>query len=66
MNDINTLKDLLIDCLIQDLMNEEKRSPSLYQVVARVIAENKPTKEALPSADLEDIVPFKIMRKASS
>ena len=66
MNDINTLKDLLITCLIEDLQDPEKRSPSLYQVVARVVSDTKPTKEALPSADLEDIVPFKTMRKIPS
>lgn len=66
MNDIDKLKKLLIDCLIEDLQDPDKRSPSLYQVVTRVVSDNKPSKEALPSADLEDIVPFKIMRKIPS
>lgn len=65
MKDINTLKDLLIDCLIEDLMDPEKRTPNLYQVVARVISDNKPSKEeatAIRSETLENLAPFKLKK----
>jgi hypothetical protein len=65
MNDISTLKELLIDCLVEDLMDPEKRSPGLYQVVARVIADNKSAEaEAIRSPTLENLAPFKLLKKA--
>lgn len=63
MSDINTLKELLVDCLIQDLMDPDKRGPNLYQVVARVISDNKPSKDdatLIRSESLENLVPFKL------
>ena len=65
MNNIDTLKELLVDCLVEDLMDPEKRGPGLYQVVARVIADNKPTKEdaaAIRTETLENLVPFKLKK----
>lgn len=65
MNDVNTLKELLIDCLVQDLMDPDKRSPNLYQVVARVIADNKPSKDdqlSVRAESLETLVPFKLKK----
>jgi hypothetical protein len=65
MNDINTLKELLIDCLIQDLADPEKRGPGLYQVVARVVADNKPNKDetmAVNAESLEKLAPFKLKK----
>jgi hypothetical protein len=65
MKDVNTLKDLLIDCLIEDLMDPEKRTPNLYQVVARVISDNKPTKDeqtSIRQETLENLVPFKLKK----
>ena len=62
MERIDTLKDLLIDCLIEDLMDPEKRSPGLYQAASRVIADNKADKDALPATKVESLdklVPFK-------
>lgn len=65
MNNIDTLKELLVDCLVEDLMDPEKRGPGLYQVVARVIADNKPTKEdaaSIRTETLENLVPFKLKK----
>jgi hypothetical protein len=64
MNNIDTLKELLIDCLVEDLMDPEKRTPNLYQVVARVISDNKPSKDdaAIRSTSLEGLVPFKLKK----
>jgi len=65
MNNIDTLKELLIDCLVEDLMDPEKRGPGLYQVVARVISDNKPTKDeatAIRTETLESIAPFKLKK----
>jgi hypothetical protein len=62
MSRIDTLKDLLIDCLIEDLMDPERRSPGLYQAASRVIADNKEQQSQLPSVGaetLEKLVPFK-------
>ena len=65
MNDVNTLKELLIDCLVEDLMDPEKRTPGLYQVVARVIADNKNVEsETIRSPTLENLAPFKLLKKA--
>lgn len=65
MKDVDTLKELLIDCLIQDLMDPDKRTPGLYQVVARVVADNKPTKDdamSIRQDSLESLVPFKLKK----
>lgn len=65
MNNIETLKDLLIDCLVQDLMDPEKRTPGLYQVVARVVNDNKEdgSNIAAPRAEiLDSIIPFKLKK----
>lgn len=68
MKDINTLKELLVECLIEDLMDPEKRTPNLYQVVARVISDNKAKDDpsAVRQEVLEDLVPFKLKRTAST
>lgn len=64
---INTLKDLLIDCLIEDLSDPDKRSPGLYQVVARVVADNKSdTIPAVRAETLEGLSPFKLKKQAQS
>jgi len=65
MNNIDTLKELLVDCLVEDLMDPEKRGPGLYQVVARVIADNKPTKEdaaSIRTETLDNLIPFKLKK----
>ena len=64
MKKVDTLKELLIDCLVEDLMDPEKRSPGLYQVVARVIADNKADMETMPirQETLDSIVPFKLKK----
>jgi hypothetical protein len=63
--EIDTLKDLLIDCLIQDLTDPEKRTPGLYQVVARVVADNKSdTIPAVKAETLEGLAPFKLRKQA--
>lgn len=66
MNNIDKLNELLVDALIEDLQNEEKRTPGLYQAVARVIADNKERLQNLASApkleSLENIVPFKLKK----
>jgi hypothetical protein len=65
MNNIDTLKELLIDCLVEDLMDPEKRSPGLYQVVARVISDNKPNKEEstnIRTDILKEVAPFKLKK----
>lgn len=65
MKRINDLNDLLIDCLIEDLMDPEKRSPGLYQVVARVVSDNKTADaNAIPvkAETLDAIVPFKLKK----
>lgn len=62
---INDLNDLLIDCLIEDLMDPEKRGPGLYQVVARVVNDNKTAEaNAIPvkAETLDAIVPFKLKK----
>lgn len=62
MSRIDTLKDLLVDCLIEDLMDPDKRSPGLYQAASRVIADNKSDSEALQPTKqetLDKLVPFK-------
>jgi len=67
MKNVDTLKELLIDCLVEDLMDPEKRGPGLYQVVARVISDNKPTKEESTSIRtdiLENMAPFKMRKQA--
>ena len=62
---INTLKDLLIDCLIEDLSDPDKQSPGLYQVVARVVADNKSdTIPAVRVETLEGLSPFKLKKQA--
>lgn len=64
MKNIDTLRELLIDCLTEDLMDPEKRGPGLYQVVARVISDNKPSKDdgAVRTESLEGLVPFKLKK----
>jgi hypothetical protein len=65
MNRVNDLNDLLIDCLIQDLMDPEKRGPGLYQVVARVVNDNKSAEaNAIPvkAETLDAIIPFKLKK----
>ena len=67
MKNVDTLKELLIDCLVEDLMDPEKRGPGLYQVVARVISDNKPPKEESTSIRtdiLENMAPFKMRKQA--
>jgi hypothetical protein len=62
---INDLNDLLIDCLIEDLMDPEKRGPGLYQVIARVVNDNKAAEaNAIPvkAETLDAIVPFKLKK----
>jgi hypothetical protein len=45
-------------------MDPEKRGPGLYQVVARVISDNKPSKDegAVRTESLEGLVPFKLKK----
>jgi hypothetical protein len=63
--DIKTLKNLLIDCLIEDLGDVDKRTPGLYQVVARVVADNREdTIPAVSAETLEGLSPFKLRKQA--
>jgi hypothetical protein len=64
MSSIDRLKELLIDCIIEDLNDPEKRTPGLYQVAARVVSDNKPDGNQIPirQETLDSIVPFKLKK----
>jgi hypothetical protein len=59
------LHEILVDCLIEDLLNEERRSPALYGVAARVVNDNKERLSGMQPPrmeSLDNIVPFKLKK----
>jgi hypothetical protein len=68
-NRIRQLNDLLVEALIEDLSDPEKRGPGLYGVIARVVSDNKDrlTDVPAPKAEtLESLAPFKIKMRTAT
>jgi hypothetical protein len=68
---LNKMQDLLMDCLINDLNDPERRTPGLYTVVRGILADHKDKTNAIPNEAIEaveqalkDAAPFKIKKAA--
>lgn len=65
------MQDKLLDCLINDLNDPDRRTPGLYTVVRGILSDHKDKVNAIPSESIEaveaamkDAVPFKIKKAA--
>lgn len=65
------MQDLLMDCLINDLNDPDRRTPGLYTVVRGILADHKDKTNSIPSETIEaveqalkDAAPFKIKKAA--
>jgi len=68
---LNDIQDKLLDCLINDLNDPDRRTPGLYTVVRGILSDHKDKVNAIPSESIEaveaamkDAVPFKIKKAA--
>lgn len=68
---LNDMQERLIDCLINDLNDPDRRTPGLYTVVRGVLSDHKDKVNTIPSESIEaveaamkDAVPFKIKKAA--
>jgi hypothetical protein len=68
---LNNMQELLIECLIRDLNDPDRRTPGLYTVVRGVLSDHKDKVNTIPNeaieaveAAMKDSVPFK-MKKAA-
>lgn len=65
-NNIENLRHLLIECMLEDLRDPDKCTPGLYQVVRGIITDNRDQLDAIPDEALEfldgkfkDSIPFR-------
>lgn len=68
---LNEMQEQLLECLIQDLNDPDKRTPGLYTVVRGILSDHKDKVNAIPSESIEAVevamknaVPFKIKKAA--
>jgi hypothetical protein len=68
---LNEMQERLIDCLINDLNDPDRRTPGLYTVVRGVLSDHKDKVNTIPSESIEAVeaamknaVPFKIKKAA--
>jgi hypothetical protein len=66
---LNDIQDKLLDCLINDLNDPDRRTPGLYTVVRGILSDHKDKVNTIPSESIEaveaamkDAVPFKIKK----
>lgn len=65
------MQECLLDCLINDLNDPDRRTPGLYTVVRGVLSDHKDKVNTIPNESIEaveaamkDSVPFKIKKAA--
>lgn len=68
---LNQMQELLLDCLISDLSDPERRTPGLYTVVRGILSDHKDQVNKVPSEAMEAVeealknqAPFKIKKAA--
>ena len=68
---LNDMQEKLLDCLISDLNDPDRRTPGLYTVVRGILSDHKDKVNTIPSESIEavetamkDAVPFKIKKAA--
>jgi hypothetical protein len=68
---LNNIQDKLLECLISDLNDPDKRTPGLYTVVRGILSDHKDKVNQIPSESIEaveqalkDSAPFKIKKAA--
>ena len=52
-NNIENLRRLLIECMLEDLNDPDKCTPGLYQVVRGIITDNRDQLDAIPDEALD-------------
>jgi formylmethanofuran dehydrogenase subunit B len=68
---LNEMQSKLLDCLINDLNDPDRRTPGLYTVVRGILSDHKDQVNKIPSESIEaveaamkDAAPFKIKKAA--
>jgi hypothetical protein len=68
---LNDMQEMLVDCLINDLKDPDRRTPGLYTVVRGVLSDHKDKVNTIPNEAIQavedamkDSVPFKIKKAA--
>ena len=68
---LNDMQEKLLDYLISDLNDPDRRTPGLYTVVRGILSDHKDKVNTIPSESIEaveaamkDAVPFKIKKEA--
>ncbi|MFY8211202.1 MAG: hypothetical protein ACOVLB_00840 [Candidatus Nanopelagicus sp.] len=68
---LNEMQSKLLDCLINDLNDPDRRTPGLYTVVRGILSDHKDKVNTIPSESIEAVeaamknaVPFKIKKAA--
>lgn len=66
---LNEMQSKLLDCLINDLNDPDRRTPGLYTVVRGILSDHKDKVNTIPSESIEAVeaamknaVPFKIKK----
>ena len=66
---LQEIQEKLLDCLLEDLADVDRRSPTLYNVVRGVLSDHKDKVNSIPNEALEAVeiamknaVPFKIKK----
>lgn len=52
---INELNKRLLDCLMEDLYDDTKRTPGLYTIIRGVINDNREALDGIPSSSLDTL-----------
>lgn len=52
---INELNKRLLDCLMEDLYDDTKRTPGLYTIIRGVINDNREALDGIPSSTLDTL-----------
>jgi hypothetical protein len=68
---LSQLQDLLLESLVSDLQDPDKRTPGLYTVVRGILSDHKDQVNKIPSESIEAVqeamknqLPFKIKKAA--
>ena len=68
---LNEMQSKLLDCLINDLNDPDRRTPGLYTVVRGILSDHKDQVNKIPNESIEaveaamkDAAPFKINKAA--
>jgi hypothetical protein len=68
---LNSMQEKLLDCLISDLNDPDRRTPGLYTVVRGVLSDHKDQVNRIPNESIEAVeaamkeaAPFKIKKAA--